>query len=164
MENTVWIRHFYRSIAICSDQQKKILLSLQEVTKTLTLCRARECNALVGHSFLEGAVEWRVQVLDSGRLWKKIRHKKLLDLCSKYKNTTWQYITLSLCHSHRSHPNNPSYIDWNGYYTSSFHFGENIWEVSSTKRLSNLKENSSFQILLYLFWRQCFCIIWKILF
>lgn len=59
---------FYSSIAICNGQQKKILLSLQGVTKPLTLCRAREHNALVGHSFLEGAVEWRVQVLDSGRL------------------------------------------------------------------------------------------------
>lgn len=68
MENTVWIGHFYSRVVICNGQQKKILLSLPGVTTTLTFCRARERDALVGHSFLEGAIEWRLQVLDSGRL------------------------------------------------------------------------------------------------
>lgn len=121
MENTVRIGHFYSSFVMCNGQQIKIFLSPRH-------------SPFAGHG---NAICWLATLSWKGLLnggsrssivggsEKKQTQKTAWFLLQIEKYSLTIHNTKSLIHT-RSHSNNPLYIDWNGYCTSTFHFSGNI--------------------------------------
>lgn len=130
------------------------LLSLKLITTLDTFCRTWECNALICHSFLEGTVVWRVQILDSRRLWKKIRTQinswpLLPDVKIWFGNT--KRFSVSFVHT-QSDSNNPL-----------FHWGNVLYKQSQLQEeyLGSKQYKWGFQILLELVLSKTHCICFE---